>query len=207
MIAAYEQIANTNNWQIDVAGHRGCYWTSAVQVQDVQSLVSDCETWKRNLNAYLLQHTEYDGVITTYDYGLSTVVAPAGMTQEEAVVDGLVRAWKPLVARGTPIVAINDNPQAGAGHADCVVKYGLAAAQACAVPRDIALGAVNGLRPAVDQSAGARYVDLTSFYCNAVDCPAVIGHVVVYRDRDHLTATYVRTLAPYLGSALAKQLG
>ena len=207
LIAAYEQIAKTNNWQIDVAGHRGCYWTAAVQVQDVQSLVSDCEAWKRNLNSYLLQHTEYDAVITTYDYGLSTVVAPAGMAQGEAVVDGLVRAWKPLVARGTPILAINDNPQAGAGHADCVVKYGLAAAQVCAVPRDVALGAFNGLRPAVEQSAGARYVDLTSFYCNAVDCPAVIGHVVVYRDRDHLTATYVRTLAPYLGAALAKQLG
>ena len=206
LIAAYEQIAKTNHWQIDVAGHRGCYWTSAIQVQATQSLVSDCEMWKRNLNTYLQVHTEYDAVITTYDYGLSSVVAPAGMTQEQTVVDGLMRAWTPLTSRGTPIIAINDNPQAGDGHADCVVKYGLAAAQACAVPRTVALGAFNGLRPAVARTSGAHYVDLTPYYCTATTCPAVIGHVVVYRDRDHLTATYVRTLAPYLGAALAKQL-
>jgi hypothetical protein len=207
LIAAYEQIARANHWQIDVAGHRGCYWTAAVQLQDVQSLVSDCEAWKRNLNAYLMQHSEYDAIITTYDYGLSTVMAPSGMSQDQAIVDGLVRAWKPLAARGTKIIAINDNPQAGSGHADCVVKYRLAAAQACAVPRSDALGAFNGLRPAVTATAGARFVDLTDYYCTQVNCPAVIGNVVVYRDRDHLTATYVRTLAPYLGAALAKALG
>lgn len=206
LIAAYEQIAKTNHWQIDVAGHRGCYWTAAVQVQDVQSLVSDCEAWKKNLNAYLLAHPEYDGIITTYDYGLSSVTAPAGMTQDQAVVDGLVRAWKPFSDRGTPILAINDNPQAGDGHADCVVKNALAAAQACAIPRAAAFGAFNGLRPAAAATKGAYLIDLTPYYCNDVNCPAVIGHVVVYRDRDHLTATYVRTLAPYLGRALANEL-
>ncbi len=207
LIAAYEQIAKTNRWRIDVAGHRGCYWTAAVQVQDVQSLVADCEAWKKNLNAYLLTHTDYDGIITTYDYGLSNVIAPAGMTQEQAIVDGLVRAWKPFADRGTPIFAINDNPQAGDGHADCVVKYGLAAAEACAVPRAKAFNAFNGLQPAVGNTKGAALIDLTPYYCNATVCPAVIGHVVVYRDRDHLTATYVRTLAPYLGRALANQRG
>jgi len=206
LIAAYEQIAKANHWQIDVAGHRGCYWTAAVQVQDVQSLVADCEAWKKNLNAYLLAHTEYDGIITTYDYGLSSVVAPAGMTQEQAIVDGLVRAWKPFSDRGTPILAINDNPQAGVGHADCVVKNGLAAAQACAVPVAQALSAFNGLRPAAAATKGAHLVDLTPYYCNDTSCPAVIGHVVVYRDQYHLTATYVRTLAPYLGRALANEL-
>jgi len=207
LIAAYEQIAKTNHWQIDVAGHRGCYWTAAIQVQDVQSLVADCEAWKKNLNAYLLAHPEYDGIITTYDYGLSNVTAPTGMTQDEAVVDGLVRAWKPFVDRGIPILAINDNPQAGPGHADCVVKNGLAAAQACAVPVAQALGAFNGLRPAAAAMKGAHLIDLTSYYCNDTNCPAVIGHVVVYRDQDHLTATYARTLAPYLGRALANELG
>jgi len=206
LIAAYEQIAKANHWQIDVAGHRGCYWTAAVQVQDVQSLVADCEAWKKNVNAYLLAHSEYDGIITTYDYGLSSVVAPAGMTQDHAIVDGLVRAWKPFADRGTPILAINDNPQAGIGHADCVVKNGLAAAQACAVPVTQAWSAFNGLRPAAAATKGAHLIDLTPYYCNDTNCPAVIGHVVVYRDQDHLTATYVRTLAPYLGRALANEL-
>ncbi len=32
----------------------------------------------------------------------------------------------------------------------------------------------------------------------------VIGGVIVYRDRDHLTASYSRTLAPYLVAAIEK---
>jgi hypothetical protein len=33
-------------------------------------------------------------------------------------------------------------------------------------------------------------------------CPAVIGDALVYRNGSHLTATYVRTLAPWLGERL-----
>jgi hypothetical protein len=87
------------------------------------------------------------------------------------------------------------------------VKNGLAAAQACAVPVAQALGDFNVLRPAAAAMKGAHLIDLTSYYCNDTNCPAVIGHVVVYRDQDHLTATYARTLAPYLGRALANELG
>jgi hypothetical protein len=34
-----------------------------------------------------------------------------------------------------------------------------------------------------------------------------IGNVTIHRAGDHLTATYVRTLAPVLGRALAEALG
>jgi hypothetical protein len=41
-------------------------------------------------------------------------------------------------------------------------------------------------------------VDVTSFYCTAAVCPPVIGHVLVYKDRTHITATFADTLAPYI---------
>lgn len=40
--------------------------------------------------------------------------------------------------------------------------------------------------------------DLTSDFCTATTCPAVVGRVVVYFDGSHITATYARTLAPNL---------
>ena len=34
-------------------------------------------------------------------------------------------------------------------------------------------------------------------------CPVVVGNVLIYRDNHHLTATYARSLAPFLSTALA----
>ena len=47
-------------------------------------------------------------------------------------------------------------------------------------------------------------LDLNDHICTSQTCPAVVGGVVVYFDGSHLTATYARTLAPYLAPTLAR---
>lgn len=42
-------------------------------------------------------------------------------------------------------------------------------------------------------------LDLSEYFCEATNCPAVVGGVLVYFDNLHVTATYATTLAPYLG--------
>jgi hypothetical protein len=54
---------------------------------------------------------------------------------------------------------------------------------------------------------GVSLVDLSRFYCAATVCPMVIGNVAVYYDTTHMTATYNRTLGPYLGERLLTALG
>jgi hypothetical protein len=54
---------------------------------------------------------------------------------------------------------------------------------------------------------GVSLVDLSRFYCTATVCPMVIGNVAVYYDTTHMTATYNRTLGPYLGERLRTALG
>jgi peptidoglycan/LPS O-acetylase OafA/YrhL len=41
-------------------------------------------------------------------------------------------------------------------------------------------------------------LDTTPFLCTDTTCPAVIGGVVVYFDASHMTATYARTIAPFI---------
>ena len=75
------------------------------------------------------------------------------------------------------------------------------------MPRAQALGSLNGLAPAVAATPGAHYVDLTNFFCDPTNCLPVIGHVVVHVDFDHMTATFARTLSPFLADALRHELG
>ncbi|MEY4349190.1 MAG: hypothetical protein RL719_487, partial [Actinomycetota bacterium] len=49
-------------------------------------------------------------------------------------------------------------------------------------------------------------VQFDDVYCDASVCPPVIGHVVVYRDDNHLTNTFTRTLAPYLEPSIIAAL-
>ena len=43
--------------------------------------------------------------------------------------------------------------------------------------------------------------------CPADPCAAVIGGVLVYRDDHHVTATYARTLTPWLAAELERAAG
>lgn len=44
--------------------------------------------------------------------------------------------------------------------------------------------------------------DLTPWQCCASSCPAVVGHMLVYRDSSHLSVTYSRWLAPMAQAVL-----
>lgn len=48
------------------------------------------------------------------------------------------------------------------------------------------------------RAARVHAIDLSSFFCDARLCFAVIGGAAVYKDFDHIAAVYARTLGPYL---------
>ena len=54
-------------------------------------------------------------------------------------------------------------------------------------------------------SASVRLVGVNQYLC-AKTCPAVIGGVIVYSDYNHLTATMVKSLTPYIEPSLVTLL-
>lgn len=118
-------------------------------------------------------------------------------------VEGFEEAWENIPA---PIVVIADNPamKPGDGTTSCVVEN-YPDTETCAIPREEALPADYQL-PAAEAAAGNEDVEvlnLTDAYCTEDECPPVIGNVMVYRDPHHITATYMRTLAPVLWEELS----
>lgn len=197
LIPVYEKIAEAANWRIDVAGKGGCYLTTAPIRQYQVEFRAECASWLEQLRAHLAGREPYDALIVTHFEAFPILTGP-GETQLEAEVEGLVEAWSEQTARGVPILAIKDLPHMPPGTPDCVREHGLAAARECAIPRNQAVRPENSQKEAVRRVAGARLIDLDAFYCGARRCSPVIGGVVVYRDEHHVTATYARTLAPFL---------
>jgi peptidoglycan/LPS O-acetylase OafA/YrhL len=209
LMTAYRAIAEREHWRIDVAGHIGCYLTSAVQEAPTQGYTDSCQGWKRAATAWISDHAdELDAVVVTHATTKSPVVVPPGSTDEQTVVDGLVTAWRTATDRGVPVIAIRDNPVARDDVVACLAQVQGPTDGACDLPRSQALAAFDGNEQAVAAiGARARYVDMTDWYCTATVCPAVIGGVLTHRDPTHLTATFATTLAPFLGDRLRSALG
>ena len=56
------------------------------------------------------------------------------------------------------------------------------------------------------QVSGARLIDLTSEICDAWPCSPIHNALLIYRDEDHMTETFSRSLAAPLGVEIAKLL-
>ena len=51
-------------------------------------------------------------------------------------------------------------------------------------------------------AAGVRFIDPSAWVCPSDPCPPIIGHFLVYREQDHLTAKFAASLAPVLEPGL-----
>jgi hypothetical protein len=76
-------------------------------------------------------------------------------------------------------------------------------AQACAVPGAAAISYLGSRAEQVAvEAAGGYYVPTAPWVCANGSCPVIAGNMLMYRDDNHLTNTYVRWLAPAVGAAL-----
>jgi hypothetical protein len=111
---------------------------------------------------------------------------------------GYAEYLTPWVERGRRILVVRDNPVPRERVPDCLqrnpTRYSV-----CAGDRDKWLAPDPLVEAALSlKSDRIRIADLSHYYCNDEQCPAVIGGMLVYRDGSHLSATWIRAFAPLL---------
>ena len=52
--------------------------------------------------------------------------------------------------------------------------------------------------PICRPTSNVHLLDLSDYFCDATTCFPAAGNLLIYRDDNHITATYMRTLAPML---------
>ncbi|MFZ9766968.1 MAG: acyltransferase family protein [Candidatus Limnocylindrus sp.] len=112
-----------------------------------------------------------------------------------------------MVARlpGTTAILV-DTPDPGRDVPACLSKHP-SDIRACLFTQDDADNREIGVAERVAaEASGATLIDLTSEICAAWPCSPIAKNVVIYRDEDHMTETFSRTLATPLGVEIAKLL-
>jgi peptidoglycan/LPS O-acetylase OafA/YrhL len=123
----------------------------------------------------------------------------------EALVEGYVSTLRKLSSTGAPVALIEDVPHPHKDVPECVSRS-LRNLEKCAIPKSKAFDYPPANERAAAEVEGVHLIDPTPVLCLEKRCPAVIGDVLVYRNGAHLTPAYVRTLAPWLGKQLPKQV-
>lgn len=192
-------------WKIRTTTKSGCPFVAA-DVSLKGEVYSECRQFNQTLLG-ALEKDPPDVLLTSQLADTALVDAGSDKRTAEAMIDGLVRVWKPLTTLGTRVVALLDNPRPPAKHLvyDCVAKHPKDYAS-CAFERDkaIATSAAATQRAAAARLAGVSVLDLTDYICPSKQCAPVIGDILVYRQSSHITNTYARSLAPVLTQELAK---
>ncbi len=186
LLAALEPQLDALNWRVTAFTGQACGWLPAHLSPDCPGL---------GLIQRALLHRHYEVVIATELRLYTTSVAQH------------LRAMRPVAAAGAHIVVVQDDPGVSAASTACVTRITYSATGSCGTPVAVAYRDPDRLAQAAQRIPGARVVQTRPFYCRGEFCPATIGNVVVYRDTAaHVTASYARTLSPYLVGAIEHAL-
>ncbi|WP_432489608.1 acyltransferase family protein [Kineococcus sp. SYSU DK018] len=141
-------------------------------------------------------------------------VVVTGYARQELVGDASPRTWRRGVdatvramPAGTEVFWLADNPDMGHRVPVCL-SAALHDPARCEGARDEVLDEAHSaaVRAAVE-GAGGTYVDTTAWLCPGGTCSVIDGNRLMYRDDDHLTATYTASLAGPLADVIVPMLG
>ena len=186
-VPALDKLAAERGWRLVTFTKSACPLSCvAIRLKDAPYL--SCAEWRENVMREI-RKLRPDVVFTSqqrYSY-----------VDREAMVAGLRSVWSELTRIGARVIVIQDTPWMPFRPGDCLAENPekCVVSRVEAVPDNILVRAARGM-------GNAKVIDLTDGICGPSFCKAIVGNMIVWRDQDHLTATYSQALAPYLSRKL-----
>lgn len=161
-----------------------------------------CREWNRRVMAKLISDRP--------DYVFTTSTRPWNIKPGDVMPATYLGVWKALTDNKIPVLAMRDTPWLVRNGkpfqpADCLAKGG--DAESCGVKRSMVLSARNQTLDFVGRFPRLKVLDMSDAVCRKDICRAIEGNVLVYHDAHHLSATYMRTMAPELGRQIGAATG
>jgi peptidoglycan/LPS O-acetylase OafA/YrhL len=174
-----------------------------------QDPADPCLEWSTRVQARLLATRNLSLVVFTShahsDQFLTGQTAPsrAALAAARRGVVGNLHLFDNV---GVPTVVVKQPPGTRPLEAPECIARSQAGYDPCATPRG-PVTRMDFLSTAARERPGlTTFVSLDRYFCTARACHAAIGGVVAYSDDHHISATYARTLARYVGPRLGKAM-
>ncbi|MDP5228734.1 MULTISPECIES: acyltransferase family protein [Arthrobacter] len=181
MLAAIKPLAAAKNWNLVAEVKGGCPYSP-----EESSGNEECDEFNQGVKAYIAQ-IKPDLVIT-----MATQSTPD--SADEQVSTGFTGAAEDLAKQGIQLLGIRDNPRSTKNVADCALVKGSNNPK-CLLARSQVLPAVPAYASLEGKFTNTSFMDLSNYICLPDSCPPVVGNVRVFLDSNHMTQSFVETLA------------
>lgn len=200
-VSPMSEIATAEGWRLRTYTKSACPLTD-VTVMAGQQPYEACSRWNQNVLSDLRKDPPQLVVTSSSQYLVSGVSASQS---EDELVEGYKRSWKSLTDLGSKVAVIMDTPHPASDIAECVARHDQELKR-CSFAREKAVTGAGLRERAASGNENVHEVDLNDAICPTDMCAVVIGEVLVYRDTNHLTDTYARTLGPRLQRSLTSMI-
>ncbi|WP_236864757.1 acyltransferase family protein [Brevibacterium daeguense] len=200
-VPALQEIVEGTDWKVVTFLHNSCPFNMEKRQFELDGGLECTEPNTATLERIL--EMEPEKVFMT-NYAAEDMAPDSD--EEYGGTQGYVEVLEPMAEAGIEVIAMHDTPIPGdeLSVPDCVAANEESLDE-CGFDRESSRESeeTNGaLEAAADQVEGVRFESLVDEFCTEDICPAVIGSVLVYRDNNHVSATYMRTLAGPLSEVL-----
>ncbi|TCI97373.1 acyltransferase family protein [Aeromicrobium sp. IC_218] len=209
-IPVMDEIGKERGWRIESFTKSACEFTAAPTRNGSDPLddYPECDEWNRNVVRTVTEDLKPDRVFTVLDT-LKVAQESEDVPADElrtTRIEGVQQWWRTLTDAGIDVAVLTAGPRLQLNIPDCVGSNEGHLTR-CAVDRDKAYStvwSVEDAEAAVDGVEGVGLVDMNGWVCPGEQCAPIIGDVLVYYDTHHVTATYTKTMRPFLEPQLAK---
>jgi peptidoglycan/LPS O-acetylase OafA/YrhL len=203
---ALEQIAHEQDWKLVTIVKPHC--TALMIAEEVSPRMERvCVEWRRLAFSQIQQiHPNLILVSSASLHPVANGQPVTGVSIWEQAARGTFAA---LAETGAMVVFIRDTPHADYNILECMAQAEWDGRTHCAPVKPAVALYPDIYAAEVRGAAGLRnvgFIDLSDALCGAGQCYLQIRGMIVYRDMDHLTATYSRSLAGVLFQRLGDSL-
>ncbi|MBA2348973.1 MAG: acyltransferase [Solirubrobacterales bacterium] len=199
------RLAKKHDWRLVGLARASCL------VGDV-NYQPTCNAWRENTLRRIEKKEKPDLIVTTnsIDKRFRVIVGGTKLSRtasEPHLESGYSRTYRRLLRTGARLAVIRDQSPTPFDPAECVLKNQKKLDRCAFKPNRNAKLSFD-YKAARNTSERIKIIDPLRVLCRGTGskkrCPAVIGNALVYRDSEHLSATYARTLDDWLYKRLPK---
>jgi peptidoglycan/LPS O-acetylase OafA/YrhL len=193
-LAALSPLARRHDWQIIYMLKAWCPFSV-----DADTMPGDrgCIQWNADAVAEIIR-LQPDVVFTNGSRDVRV-----GLTEQTP--PGFVAQWRKLEEAEIPVLAVRDNPRFSFSPPQCATTHGRTAPQ-CSPQRADMLAPEAPYSLIEDLPSNVSFLDFSDYFCTEDFCPPVLGNVHIYVDNNHVSGTYMGTMAPIVEAELTAWL-
>ena len=192
--------AEREDWQVISMTKSGCLFADPTDKAIFRTMDASCRKWNFSAMRTIIA-LKPDLVVT-----LATRYDDDKNGRTENVPEGYISNFLRLEANAIRTLALRDNPWMRKDVPVCVYSPAVTNKDICGDERRRVLNDDAYVDAIKRIPSSVRVVDLSAQFCDDVRCWAVKNGIAIYRDSNHITASYAERISPVLRDAINEVL-